>query len=92
MADHACRICTALLEGHIARRTGVGHGAHITQGLARRGNGIGGGLGSILGGMLGGGGLGGLGGVLGGLGGGTPSPADTRRNNPLNDILGMGRQ
>ena len=50
-------------------------------------------LGSILGGMLGAGGLGGLGGVLGGLGGGgTPSPADTRRSNPLDDMLGMGRQ
>ena len=75
---------TMLLAGYMARQAGQRAGA---------GGGLGGGLGSILGGMLGGGGLGGLGGVLGGLGGGgTPSPADTRRSNPLDDILGMGRQ
>lgn len=71
---------TMLLAGYMARQAGQRAG--------------GGGLGSILGGMLGGGGLGGaLGGVLGGLGGaGGAGRADTAGSNPLNDILGMGRQ
>jgi hypothetical protein len=72
---------TMLLAGYMARQAGQRAGA-------------GGGLGSILGGMLGGGGLGGaLGGVLGGLGGGHGTGgASTGGSNPLNDILGMGRQ
>jgi hypothetical protein len=70
---------TMLLAGYMARQAG-----------SRAGGGIGGGLGSILGGMLGGGGLGGaLGGALGGLGGGGGNRGG---GNPLNDILGMGRQ
>jgi hypothetical protein len=74
---------TMLLAGYMARQAGQ-----------RAGAGSGGGLGSILGGMLGGGGLGGaLGGVLGGLGGGHGTGgASTGGSNPLNDILGMGRQ
>ena len=76
---------TMLLAGYMARQAGQRAGA---------GGGLGGGLGSILGGMLGGGGLGGaLGGVLGGLGGGASTGgANTAGGNPLNDILGMGRQ
>ena len=73
---------TMLLAGYMARQAGQRAGAG------------GGGLGSILGGMLGGGGLGGaLGGVLGGLGGGANTGGTgTSTGNPLNDILGMGRQ
>jgi len=73
---------TMLLAGYMARQAGQRAGAG------------GGGLGSILGGMLGGGGLGGaLGGVLGGLGGGASTGGTgTSTGNPLNDILGMGRQ
>jgi len=73
---------TMLLAGYMARQAGQRAGAG------------GGGLGSILGGMLGGGGLGGaLGGVLGGLGGGAGTGGTgTSTGNPLNDILGMGRQ
>jgi hypothetical protein len=73
---------TMLLAGYMARQAGQRAGAG------------GGGLGSILGGMLGGGGLGGaLGGVLGGLGGGASTGGtSTSTGNPLNDILGMGRQ
>jgi len=77
---------TMLLAGYMARQAGQRAGA---------GGGIGGGLGSILGGILGGGGLGGaLGGALGGLGGGGGNPGGTHPGggNPLNDILGMGRQ
>lgn len=71
---------TMLLAGYMARQAGQRTGAAA---------GTGGGLGSILGGMLGGGGLGGaLGGILGGRGG-TANPGG---GNPLNDILGMGRQ
>ena len=73
---------TMLLAGYMARQAGQRAGAG------------GGGLGSILGGMLGGGGLGGaLGEVLGGLGGGANTGGTgTSTGNPLNDILGMGRQ
>jgi hypothetical protein len=80
---------TMLLAGYMARQAGSRAGAG-----AEMGGGLGGGLGSILGGMLGGGGLGGaLGGVLGGLGGGHGTGgASTGGSNPLNDILGMGRQ
>src|SRR5215218_5184681 len=79
---------TMLLAGYMARQAGQRAGA---------GGGLGGGLGSILGGMLGGGGLGGLGGILGGLGGGAnpgaANPgANPRGSNPLDGILGMGRQ
>jgi hypothetical protein len=80
---------TMLLAGYMARQAGQRAGA---------GGGLGGGIGNILGGLLGGGGLGGaLGGVLGGLGGGndtsnTNTGANTAGGNPLNDILGMGRQ
>ncbi|MFL5620919.1 MAG: DUF937 domain-containing protein, partial [Gemmatimonadaceae bacterium] len=81
---------TMLLAGYMARQAGQRAGA---------GGGLGGGLGSILGGMLAGGGLGGaFGGVLGGLGGGANTGgantggAKTDGGNPLNDILGMGRQ
>ena len=76
---------TMLLAGYLARQAGQRAGA---------GGGIGGGLGSVLGGILGSGGLGGaLGGVLGGLGGGgSSSEPRTGGSNPLNDILGMGRQ
>ena len=76
---------TMLLAGYMARQAGQRAGT---------GAGMGGGLGSILGGMLGGGGLGGaLGGVLGGLGGGANTGgANPGTGNPLNDILGMGRQ
>jgi hypothetical protein len=71
---------TMLLAGYMARQAGQRAGA-------------GGGLGNVLGGMLGGGGLGGaLGGILGGLGGGGTSAGTTGGGNPLNDILGMGRQ
>jgi hypothetical protein len=81
---------TMLLAGYMARQAGSRAGAG--------GGGLGGGLGSILGGMLGSGGLGGmLGGVLGGRGNANPAnpagSADTGTSgNPLNDILGMGRQ
>jgi len=73
---------TMLLAGYMARQAGQRAGAG------------GGGLGSVLGGMLGGGGLGGaLGGILGGLGGGAGTGGTgTSTGNPLNDILGMGRQ
>ncbi len=72
---------TMLLAGYMARQAGARAGG--------AGAGTGGGLGSILGGMLGGGGLGGILGGLGGApGGGTTRPG----SNPLNDILGMGRQ
>jgi hypothetical protein len=75
---------TMLLAGYMARQAGQRAGA---------GSGGGGGLGSVLGGMLGGGGLGGaLGGILGGLGGGGGAGGHTGGGNPLNDILGMGRQ
>jgi hypothetical protein len=75
---------TMLLAGYMARQAGQRAGA---------GGGLGGGLGNVLGGMLGGGGLGGaLGGILGGLGGGGTSAGTTGGGNPLNDILGMGRQ
>jgi hypothetical protein len=76
---------TMLLAGYMARQAGQ---------RARAAGGVGGGLGSILGGMLGSGGLGGaLGGVLGSLGGGgSAGGASTGGGNPLNDILGMGRQ
>ena len=76
----------------------AGAGASDTA-AANPGGGLGGGLGNILGGLLGGSGLGGaLGGMLGGLGGGAGSGgagaggANTAGGNPLNDILGMGRQ
>ena len=78
---------TMLLAGYLVR-----------QGAQRTGtaDGAGGGLGSILGGILGGGGLGGaLGGILGGRGGaaGATDASNTGgASNPLNDILGMGRQ
>ena len=74
---------TMLLAGYMARQAGQ-----------RAGAGGGGGLGNVLGGMLGGGGLGGaLGGILGGLGGGGGAGGRTTGGgNPLNDILGMGRQ
>jgi hypothetical protein len=71
---------TMLLAGYMARQAGSRAGA---------GGGMGGGLGSILGGMLGGGGLGG---VLGGLGGAMGGGGNRPGSNPLNDILGMGRQ
>jgi len=73
---------TMLLAGYMARQAGARAGG------VGAGAGMGGGLGSILGGILGGGGLGG---ILGGLGG---APGQTGRGtgNPLNDILGMGRQ
>ena len=71
---------TMLLAGYMARQAGSRAGA---------GAGMGGGLGSILGGMLGGGGLGG---ILGGLGGAPGGGAARPGSNPLNDILGMGRQ
>jgi len=73
---------TMLLAGYMARQAGQRAGAG------------GSGLGSVLGGMLGGGGLGGaLGGILGGLGGGAGTGGTgTSTGNPLNDILGMGRQ
>ena len=71
---------TMLLAGYMARQAGSRAGA---------GAGMGGGLGSILGGMLGGGGLGG---ILGGLGGAPGGGAARPSSNPLNDILGMGRQ
>jgi hypothetical protein len=75
---------TMLLAGYMARQAGQRAGA---------GGGLGGGLGNVLGGMLGGGGLGGaLGGILGGPGGGGTSAGTTGGDNPLNDILGMGRQ
>jgi hypothetical protein len=75
---------TMLLAGYMARQAGARAG-----GGAGAGAGMGGGLGSILGGILGGGGLGG---VLGGLGV-APGAGGTRgTGNPLNDILGMGRQ
>lgn len=78
---------TMLLAGYLVRQAGQRAGAA---------DGAGGGLGSILGGMLGGGGLGGaLGGILGGRGGaaGTTDTSSTGGgSNPLNDILGMGRQ
>jgi len=73
---------TMLLAGYMARQAGARAGG------VGAGAGMGGGLGSILGGILGGGGLGS---ILGGLGG---APGQTGRGtgNPLNDILGMGRQ
>jgi hypothetical protein len=74
---------TMLLAGYMARQAGARAGGAGAEA------GMGGGLGSILGGMLGGGGLGGILGGLGGApGGGTARPG----SNPLNDILGMGRQ
>ena len=91
---------TMLLAGYMARQAGQRANAGAADvGGASAGGGLGGGLGSILGGLLGGSGLGGaLGGVLGGLGGGSstggtnPGGANTASGNPLNDILGMGRQ
>jgi len=87
---------TMLLAGYMARQAGQRANAGAADG-ASTGGGLGGGLGSILGGLLGGSGLGGaLGGVLGGLGGSTGGTntggANTAGGNPLNDILGMGRQ
>jgi len=79
---------TMLLAGYMARQAGARSGTGSEAGM-------GGGLGSILGGMLGGGGLGGvLGGLGGALGGGSATGGGAQRpgNNPLNDILGMGRQ
>jgi len=75
---------TMVLAGYLVRqaaqRTGTADGA-------------GGGLGSILGGMLGAGGLGGaLGGILGGRSGAAGAGGTGGGSNPLNDILGMGRQ
>ena len=75
---------TMLLAGYMARQAGSRAGAG-----AGAGAGMGGGLASILGGLLGGGGLGG---VLGGLGGAPGGGATRPASNPLNDILGMGRQ
>ena len=72
---------TMLLAGYMARQAGSRAGAGADMG--------GGGLGSILGGMLGGGGLGG---ILGGLGGAMGGGDNRAGGNPLNDILGMGRQ
>ena len=91
---------TMLLAGYMARQAGQRANAGAADvGGASAGGGLGGGLGSILGGLLGSSGLGGaLGGVLGGLGGGSstggtnPGGANTASGNPLNDILGMGRQ
>jgi len=91
---------TMLLAGYMARQAGQRANAGAADvGGASAGGGLGGGLGSILGGLLGGSGLGGaLGGVLGGLGGGAGTGgtnaggANTAGGNPLNDILGMGRQ
>ena len=91
---------TMLLAGYMARQAGQRANAGAADvGGASAGGGLGGGLGSILGGLLGGSGIGGaLGGVLGGLGGGSstggtnPGGANTASGNPLNDILGMGRQ
>jgi hypothetical protein len=90
---------TMLLAGYMARQAGQRANAGAADaGGASAGGGLGGGLGSILGGLLGGSGLGGaLGGVLGGLGGAstggtTTGGANTAGGNPLNDILGMGRQ
>ena len=74
---------TMLLAGYMARQAGSRAGA---------GAGMGGGLGSILGGMLGGGGLGGILGGLGGAMGGAENRENRPASNPLNDILGMGRQ
>lgn len=73
---------TMLLAGYMARQAGARTGG------VGAGAGMGGGLGSILGGILGGGGLGG---ILGGLGG-APGGPGRGTGNPLNDILGMGRQ
>ena len=75
---------TMLLAGYMMRQAGSRTGTG-----ANAGAGMGGGLGSILGGMLGGGGLGG---ILGGLGGAMGGGGQRPTNNPLNDILGMGRQ
>jgi hypothetical protein len=91
---------TLLLAGYMARQAGQRANAGAADvGGATAGGGLGGGLASILGGLLGGSGIGGaLGGVLGGLGGGSstgganPGGANTASGNPLNDILGMGRQ
>jgi hypothetical protein len=90
---------TMLLAGYMARQAGQRANAGAADaGGASAGGGLGGGLGSILGGLLGGSGLGGaLGGALGGLGGAstggtTTGGANTAGGNPLNDILGMGRQ
>jgi hypothetical protein len=91
---------TMLLAGYMARQAGQRANAGAADvGGATAGGGLGGGLASILGGLLGGSGIGGaLGGVLGGLGGGSstgganPGGANTASGNPLNDILGMGRQ
>ena len=78
---------TMRLAGYMARQAGsrAGTGAGASAGM-------GGGLGSILGGMLGGGGLGGILGGLGGAMGGPENRENRPGNNPLNDILGMGRQ
>ena len=90
---------TMLLAGYMARQAGQRANAGAADvGGATAGGGLGGGLGSILGGLLGGSGLGGaLSGVLGGLGGASTGGtnaggANTAGGNPLNDILGMGRQ
>jgi hypothetical protein len=91
---------TMLLAGYMVRLAGMHTGtATADAGTASAGGGLGGGLGNILGGLLGGSGLGGaLGGMLGGLGGGantggaSTGGANTAGGNPLNDILGMGRQ
>lgn len=77
---------TMLLAGYMARQAGARAGGAGAG--AGAGAGMGGGLGSILGGILGGGGLGG---ILGGLGG-APGAGNRSTGNPLNDILGMGRQ
>jgi len=86
---------TMLLAGYMMRQAGKHTNAGAADaGAATAGGGLGGGLGNILGGLLGGSGLGGaLGGILGGLGGGAKTGgANTAGGNPLNDILGMGRQ
>ena len=80
---------TMLLAGYMARQAGARAGAGGTANA-----GMGGGLGSILGGLLGAGGLGSILGGLGGAMGGPDNRAGENRagTNPLNDILGMGRQ
>jgi hypothetical protein len=91
---------TMLLAGYMVRQAGKHTSAGAADAAtAGAGGGLGGGLGNILGGLLGGSGLGGaLGGMLGGLGGGANTGAagtggaSTADGNPLNDILGMGRQ
>jgi hypothetical protein len=90
---------TMLLAGYMMRQAGkhtagAADAAPADGAAANAGGGLGGGLGNILGGLLGGSGLGGaLGGMLGGLGGGANTGgANAAGSNPLNDILGMGRQ